>query len=303
MSASQNDLVRNATPNFATTLNGSLTNSSTTAVLQSISGLPTGTGVTLVIDATDNDGNPTPAVKEVVTGVVNTGSISVVNCLRGLDGTTAQSHATGANVVMWITANLWNDFQTAFLAEHNQLTGTHGAITPTSITLDGNFNQTAGTFTVQNGTISTSSLNNPCKFFVYLGSLQTIDGNSEERVAFDTTIDDTGSNVDITGNKGRFTASINGFYKFEAQVSCAAYSGEILLVDLYKNGSQLIRGDQNITTTEESYSLGVTSPALQLNSGDYIEVYVYQSETSGMGLNYSGPPYVTWFGGELVSEI
>lgn len=138
MPASNTDLVRNATPTFQTTTNGSIGSSDTTITLQSVSGLPTGTAVTLVIDAVDANGNLTPTNREVVTGVVNTGTVSLVNCLRGLDGTTAQSHSTGANVQMLITANMWNDFQTAYLAQHTQ-TGAHKSVVNT-----GGFTNTGG---------------------------------------------------------------------------------------------------------------------------------------------------------------
>lgn len=128
MTASANDLVRNATPTFATTLSAGITGPSDTSMsLSSVVGLPTGTGVTLVIDATNASGQSTPSVKETVTGVVSGSTITNLN--RGQDGTTAQAHATGANVVMWITANLWNDFQAAFLHNHEQLHGNHTSLT------------------------------------------------------------------------------------------------------------------------------------------------------------------------------
>ena len=135
MAASNTDLVRNASPNFATTLANSMLSTDTSMTLQSATGAPTATGITLVIDATDPvSGLPTPNLKEVITGVVS-GS-TVTSLLRGLDTTTAIAHASGANVVMWITANLWNDFQTSYLTQHNQL-GTHGAITAASISTSG----------------------------------------------------------------------------------------------------------------------------------------------------------------------
>lgn len=127
MAASASDLVRQAAPNFATTLAATIAGAGdATMTLATTTGLPTGTGITLVIDATDANGNSTPTVKETVTGVVGA-SDTITNLVRGLDGTTAQAHSTGANVVMWITANLWNDFADAFTAEHSQLDGTHDA--------------------------------------------------------------------------------------------------------------------------------------------------------------------------------
>lgn len=130
------DLVRNAAPNFATTLANSMLISDTTMTPSSVTGLPTATGITLVIDATDPvSGEATPALKEVITGVISGGTVA--SLVRGLDGTSAIAHASGANVVLWITANLWNDFQTSYLTQHKQL-GTHGAITADSITTTGN---------------------------------------------------------------------------------------------------------------------------------------------------------------------
>jgi hypothetical protein len=130
--ASSTDLVRNATPNFATTLANSMLISDTTMTLSSVTGLPTATGITLVIDATDPvSGASTPALKEVVTGVVSGSTVTTLS--RGLDGTSATAHASGANVVMWITANLWNDWQTSYLTEHTQA-GRHSMTSPTIIT-------------------------------------------------------------------------------------------------------------------------------------------------------------------------
>jgi len=120
MAAANTDLVRNAAPNFATALTSSMLSSDTTMAVSSTTGLPTGTAITLVIDATDPiSGLATNSLKEVVTGVV-TSSTGIGSLLRGKDGTTAQSHNNGANVTMWITANLWNDFQTAYLTQHTQ---------------------------------------------------------------------------------------------------------------------------------------------------------------------------------------
>src|ERR1017187_2991239 len=125
MAAANTDKVRNAAPNFATTLANSALGTDTTITLASTTVLPTGTGITLTVDATDPvSGAPTPTLKETVTGVVS-GS-TVTSLVRGLDGTTAQAHASGANVVQWFTANDWNDWQTSYLAQHSQA-GAHVA--------------------------------------------------------------------------------------------------------------------------------------------------------------------------------
>lgn len=158
----------------------------TTMTLQSTTGLPTGTGITLVIDATDPvSGLPTPTLKETVTGVVS-GS-TVTSLLRGLDTTTAQAHASGANVVMWITANLWNDWQTSYLTQHAQL-GTHTTVTATSITNSGNYSQTGGTFVVPNNVIGATALATNA---IKLGSITPVTSSQ--------LVTSIGSNVAVTG--------------------------------------------------------------------------------------------------------
>lgn len=121
------DTFRESAPLFSTTLNGSITGSSATIPLQSVAGLPTGTGISLVIDAVDAAGVETPSLQETVVGVVNAGTVSLVNALRGVEGV-AQGHANGANVYAYLTAADWNALITALLVEHNQ-GGTHHDIT------------------------------------------------------------------------------------------------------------------------------------------------------------------------------
>lgn len=138
MSAANTDLVRFTTPRFATNLADPVVDGTdTTITLDSVAGLATGTAVTLNLDETDLNGNLTPNLREVVTGVVNAGAGTLTNCLRGRDGTTAQAHATGANVVQWWDATIINDFMTAFLTQHTQA-GAHQGLTTDTLLTTGN---------------------------------------------------------------------------------------------------------------------------------------------------------------------
>lgn len=142
---SNSDKVRLATPNFATTLAAPIAGSGDTSLtLSAVTGLTTDTAVTLTIDATNASGQPTPGVKETVTGVVS--GTEIVNLLRGQDGTTAQAHATGANVVMWFTASDWNDFADSYLEQHTQA-GAHTGVTTDTLAASGNVTVT-GTLAV-----------------------------------------------------------------------------------------------------------------------------------------------------------
>lgn len=104
---------------FATTLSSSVNDSTTTIPLNSVSGLATDTAITLTIDRT--------GTVERVTGTVS-GS-SLVNCLRGQDGTSAAAHDSGITVEDIWEADTWNDAIDNMLAEHSQ-SGLHATTRP-----------------------------------------------------------------------------------------------------------------------------------------------------------------------------
>ena len=125
MAAANTDKLRKKKSLFQTTLNGGITNLDTVLTLNSASGLPLDTAVTIVINRVDANGTATPSAMEVLTGVVS-GS-TVTDLLRAKDATTAKSHANASVVEMVWDAQTWNDFVDAYLTEHNQ-DGTHKAV-------------------------------------------------------------------------------------------------------------------------------------------------------------------------------
>jgi hypothetical protein len=95
----------------------------TTVPLSSATNLATDTGVTVVIDRVDADGDATPSLEETIVGVVS-GS-NLVSCVRGVEGT-AQAHSAGAVVEVLVTSDGYNDIIDGILVEHDQ-DGTHDA--------------------------------------------------------------------------------------------------------------------------------------------------------------------------------
>ena len=124
MAAAATDKVRKKKSLFQTTLNGGIGAGDASLTLQSASGLPTDTGVTIVINRVDANGTATPSLMEVVTGVVSGSTVG--SLVRAEDGTSAKSHANASVVEMVWDAETWNDFCDAYLSEHNQ-DGTHKA--------------------------------------------------------------------------------------------------------------------------------------------------------------------------------
>jgi microcystin-dependent protein len=128
MAANNTDKFKKAKRRFSTTLDvGGVAQGVTTIDLTSTTGLDTDTAITLVLD-------PGLATEEVVTGVVS--GTSIINCLRGREGTSDQAHGGGSPVAMYFTETHWDDLIDGMLAEHKQ-DGTHDAITATSISVNG----------------------------------------------------------------------------------------------------------------------------------------------------------------------
>lgn len=85
-----------STNGFSTTLNGAITVSDETITLTMVAGLPSGGGI-LVIDRINASGTATPDTREYIsyTGV---SGMTITGATRGLAGSTAQAHSSGAIV-------------------------------------------------------------------------------------------------------------------------------------------------------------------------------------------------------------
>ena len=142
---------------------------------------------------------------------------------------------------------------------------------------------------------------NPYKFSVYLTAAANAT-STPTRVPFDTKEFDTGSNVDVTTNKGRFTAPVAGFYQFNAgALFSVSADGQIFYISLYKNGVEFKRGAE-VNTGQASGNIETTLNALvQANANDYFELFVVSAAgTTGL---YVGSPSnaFNYFQGYLVS--
>ena len=137
MPALNTDKFKKAKRKFSTTVDvAGIIAGATTLPLTSVTGLDTDTAITLVV-------SPGETTEEVITGVVS-GS-TLINCVRGKEGTTDQNHIGGDVVAMYFTETHWDDLIDGVLAQHTQ-TGTHGAITATSAVVSGALS--AGSITV-----------------------------------------------------------------------------------------------------------------------------------------------------------
>lgn len=147
MAASASDYFKKGARKFVGQIGsgGVADDSVTTIPLASSTGLPTDTGVEVVIDRVDSNGTATPTTEETVVGVVSGNNL--VTCTRGVEGT-AQAHSAGAVVECLFTADNWNDLIDGLLVDHAQ-DGTHNSLdingTEFTIDEDGDSSLTADT--------------------------------------------------------------------------------------------------------------------------------------------------------------
>lgn len=138
----QTDNFRKYKSLFSTTLSSSIgTGTGDTITLASVTGLPTDTEITITIDRVDANGTATPTKLERITGTISGSNLT--SYTRGVDGTTEQSHSSGAVIEMIWNADDWNDALTGILTEHDQ-DGGHNDITADSVDSAGDINLATG---------------------------------------------------------------------------------------------------------------------------------------------------------------
>lgn len=145
-------------------------------------------------------------------------------------------------------------------------------------------------------TLKSPVISNPYKFSVYRNAAQNSGSAAFAIINFDAALFDTGSNVDIVTNKGRFTAPVTGYYQLSASVSVAA-SVTLFIIALYKNGSEFSRGTK-LSGTQSNGAGAVVSELVYLTAGQYVEVYCYANTATALEVGASAPHPV--FSGFLV---
>lgn len=289
MAASNTDRFKKAKRKFETTIGvGGILAGGTTLPLTSVTGLDTTTAVTLVVGAGT-------ATEEVITGVVS-GS-SLINCVRGKEGTTDSAHSAGESVNMYFTETHWDDLIDGILVEHNQ-DGTHSEEIITSRTEDttpatddliltSDTSASAALKKVQIGNITPRKADkslltvdsNPYKFSAYRSSAWTA-AVALTKVNLDAETFDTNNNFDSTTNY-RYNVPVSGFYQLNANVTINGNTNRVF-VAIYKNGgTELARNDTNISNAVPYAFSSACSVLAQLTAGEYVELFHAASAVAG----------------------
>jgi len=118
MPASASDKFRKSYSFTTKNLSSNVDASTTTFPLNNTTNVPTDTGVDFIVDRVDSNGVSTSSKRELCRGIVSGSNIT--NVVRGLHGTTAQTHDAGATVEFVASGAAWNDFIDGILTSLDQ---------------------------------------------------------------------------------------------------------------------------------------------------------------------------------------
>lgn len=159
-----------------------------------------------------------------------------------------------------------------FLQTEHETDGTHGAITPTGITLAGS---AWPSFSVNKG-----------------GAGQSIDATTWTKVTWPTEAFDTNSNF----ASNTFTPTVAGKYLLSANIYLSGLvAGKILQISVYKNGVAAHTGAYLYQATTGDIATDVTAVIDANGTTDAFDVYVYHDDT--VARSVSGTAVNTYFTG------
>lgn len=148
----------------------------------------------------------------------------------------------------------------------------------------------ASTSTVLTTTTPGIAISGPA-FFAYLTGTQAAPTNGVwTKITFDGELFDTNSNF----ASSRFTPTVAGYYQINSTVHFVSGSTSLCSINFYKNGGSVAQG----TTLAPSIVYAISTSALVYMNGstDYLEAYVYVSNTTQL----LGGTSNTVFNGALV---
>jgi len=181
--------------------------------------------------------------------------------------------------------------------------GNNGSVTD-AITLLSSGNVTLANDLTVSGDLVTNSV--PA-FVARMSTTQAISDNTWTKIEFNTEDADIGDCYDHTTNY-RFTVPANqgGLYQinFWAYIACGTTNCRNVAIRILKNGaSELKRGYLNFYANDATGGTVGHSSVLNLNAGDYLEVYGYANSTDNVTQNISSGSYSSFSGFKLIQQV
>jgi hypothetical protein len=135
-------------------------------------------------------------------------------------------------------------------------------------------------------------------FSAYLGTNQTLSGNTWTKLQINTEEFDTNSNYDPTTNY-RFTPTVAGYYQFSCGIAALAGANTALLSSIYKNGTAAKTATNYSATSNglDDWSVSISAIIYMNGSTDYVELH---ANLVGATLTVNSGAANTWFSGCLL---
>ena len=159
------------------------------------------------------------------------------------------------------------------------------------------------TFPATTGTAMVSG--NMPVFSAYVGTAQSISSGTYTKLACSVEEFDTASRYNNTGSTVggipayAFLPNVAGYYQFNGQTENQSGGGARIIVQFYKNGSEIKRGnDLGLPSGNWASAGGMVANALIYCNGttDYVEFYIYDTG----GQTVAAGPFTSYFQGFLV---
>ena len=135
-------------------------------------------------------------------------------------------------------------------------------------------------------------------FSAFQSSSQTLTAAGYAKVLFQAEEWDTNSNYDTSNS--RFTPTVAGYYQINGCLNIYMPSG-LMLISIFKNGSEYKRGNQSYTPAGTNLQTTVNSLVYCNGTTDYIELHAYQN--TGSSVNLAQGIVETWFNGHLARAV
>lgn len=305
----------------ATTLAGSITDTDTSIDVANSTGFEATGGYAIIDEGIS--GKEEVVYVEDVTG----NTLTVSSNGRGLEGTSAVAHDTGATITDILVANHINSIIDHLDTEHND-DGTHSEITATSVTsvslalsgdavIDGSV--TAGSIVTDSISESTPDAGITADGVLLkdgqvtgdhvmeigvsavLSAPQAIDTSTWDTIIFDLEDYDVGEDYDNT--TGIFTVPLTGKYLISAHAAIGALTaGKQAGLRILKGTSTVLARKLEFMGTSEATTqeLGFTRSVL-LTSGDVIKIQAYHDVGTQQNIGgASGAEIRTWVSIDLL---
>ena len=123
---------------------------------------------------------------------------------------------------------------------------------------------------------------NPYTFRAYKSSAQNTTNGAFAKVLFNVESFDSNSNYDNATNY-RFVAPVAGRYYFGGGVCIGAGALAIVIVSLFKNGTEYGRGtDHRLSATNR---LAITGDFIELAANDYVEIHIFADGATALDVS------------------